>query len=89
MNPMRTKGRIQIINQKCRSEAPHEVAARVPTLEEAEVEGEVALELEEVRIIRIVACEEMVANILRKVEVDSKEIMVLLLQYSVSLLIPN
>jgi hypothetical protein len=53
---MRTKGRIQIINQKCRSEAPHEVAARVPTLEEAEVEGEVALELEEVRIIRIVAC---------------------------------
>ena len=32
-------------------------------MEEAEVEGEAVLQLEEVGIIRIVACEEMVANI--------------------------
>jgi hypothetical protein len=53
---MRTKARIQNINHQCRSEAPHEVAARVPTLEMAEVEGEVALELEEVRMMRIDTC---------------------------------
>jgi hypothetical protein len=51
--PLRTTRRIPNIHQLCHFEAPHEVAAQVPTLEEVEVEVEAASELEEVRMIQL------------------------------------